>query len=101
MPWTDRRVGDAIYHTTRWRRLRQAYYTEQHGICERCGQPGDVVHHIEHITIDNVDDPDVTLNADRLELLCHSCHNKEHKQTVSPIRDGFGFDDEGNLIKTK
>lgn len=100
MPCTssNKRVGDPVYHTTRWRRLRQAYYDSQYGICERCGQPGDIVHHKEHITDDNVDDPFVTFNADKLELLCRDCHGREHKKNNSAVRDGFGFDDEGNLI---
>jgi len=101
MRQTNKRIGGAIYHTTAWRRLRQAYYQSQYGICERCSSPGDIVHHKIHITADNVNDPDVTLNADNLELLCHDCHNREHKQTTSPVRDGFAFDDEGNLIQTK
>lgn len=96
-----KRIGDKIYHTSAWRKLRQSYYDSQHGICERCGRPGDIVHHKVHITKDNVNDPFVTMNADNLELLCIDCHNKEHFKVHSQVREGFGFDDEGNLIEIK
>lgn len=101
MPWTNKRVGDAIYHTTRWRKLRQVYYEHQHGICEHCQQPGDLVDHIEEITTDNVDDPFITYNWDNLQLLCIPCHNIKTFRKHHSTREGFSFDDEGNLIKTK
>ncbi len=95
----NKRIGDKIYHTTAWRKLRQSYYTSKHGLCERCNTPGDIVHHKIHITRENVDDPYVTLNADNLELLCHDCHNKEHKQVHEPVREGFTFDENGQLVE--
>ncbi|WP_339164705.1 HNH endonuclease [Siminovitchia sp. FSL H7-0308] len=100
MTYKRKRIGDKIYQTQAWRKLRQYYYDSQHGICERCGSPGDIVHHTIPITKENVNDPSITLNKDLLELLCHDCHNKEHKQVHSPIREGCGFDEIGQLIKT-
>lgn len=94
-----KRIGDKIYHTSAWRKLRRYYYGKQHGVCERCGRPGDIVHHKVHINESNVNDPSITLNEKLLELLCHECHNKEHKQIHSATRKGMGFDEEGNLIK--
>ena len=93
------RVGDPIYHTRRWRKLRNAYYRSKHGICERCGIPGDIVHHIIHITNENINDPAITFGWDNLELVCLDCHNKEHKLIHEPIREDVMFDDEGNLIE--
>ncbi|MDQ0158972.1 HNH endonuclease [Alkalibacillus salilacus] len=95
------RIGQKIYDSSSWRKLRQAYMASQHGLCERCGYPGDVVHHIEPITADNVNDPFVTFGWDNLELLCHACHNQEHNKIHLPVRDGFSFDKFGNLIETR
>lgn len=39
---------------------------------------GDIVHHKNHIRVDNIYDPEVTINFENLELLCIDCHNKEH-----------------------
>lgn len=97
----QKRTGDKIYHSTVWRKLRQYYFNTQHGICEWCGSPGDIVDHIEEITAGNVNDPYITLNIDNLQLLCLSCHNKKTFKKHFPVRKGFGFDDKGNLIKTE
>lgn len=99
MGYKQKRIGDKIYHTQAWRKLRQLKYHQEHGLCERCGMPGDIVHHKIYITKDNVDDPDITMNIDNLELLCIECHNKEHFEKNSPVRDGLGFDENGNLIQ--
>lgn len=36
----------------------------------KCGRPGAIVHHKEHLTPQNINDPDITLSEDNLELLC-------------------------------
>jgi 5-methylcytosine-specific restriction endonuclease McrA len=64
------------------------------GLCERCGQIGIEVHHIEKLTINNINDSSVSLNQDNLELLCRDCHNKEHKRFSKEVR----FDEDGNLL---
>src|SRR5690625_5456762 len=99
MKYKLKRVCYKIYHTQRWRKLRRYYYGKQHGICERCGEPGDIVDHIKEITKENVDDPYVTFNESNLQLLCLSCHNKKTFKKHFAIREGFGFDETGQLIK--
>ncbi len=97
----QKRVGDEIYHTSKWRKLRLSYYRSQYGICEHCGEPGKIVDHIKPITKDNLNDPEITFGWNNLQLLCVSCHNKKTFQKHSPIREGFGFDSNGNLIVSK
>ena len=96
---SNRRIGDKIYKTHAWKKLRQSYYTKQHGLCERCGQPGDIVHHKVYITKENVNDPNITMNEKLLELLCISCHNKEHYRKDEPLREGLKFDEFGQLVQ--
>ena len=68
-------------------------------------KPANVVHHTTPLTPENVLDPDVSLNPERLQALCHDCHTEVHK------RLGVGamgsarheecrvcFDSEGNVI---
>src|SRR5690625_4930843 len=88
-----------FYNSKAWKKCRQSYISKVHGLCERCEQTGTIVHHKEYITIDNINDPDILLNYDNLELLCHSCHNKEHFKKYESIRECFGFDSEGNLVE--
>jgi 5-methylcytosine-specific restriction endonuclease McrA len=73
----------AFYKSTAWQQCRAAYIKSVGGLCERClaeGKivPGYIVHHKCYLTPDNILDPDVSLNWNNLEYLCHDCHNKEH-----------------------
>ena len=88
-----------FYKSKAWQKCRESYITKKHGLCERCEQPGKIVHHKIYITPDNINDPDITLNHFNLELLCQDCHNREHHERNSPTRFDTKFDDEGNLIK--
>lgn len=37
-------------------------------------------HHKVELTLDNIDDVNITLNPDNIEVLCHDCHNAAHKR---------------------
>ncbi len=93
-----RRV-DAIrkfYRSSKWKVARAIKITTANGICEKCGNVGTEVHHIIHLTKDNIHDPNITLNQDNLMLLCKECHNKEHGRFEG--RRDYEFDEDGNLI---
>ena len=83
-----------FYKSPAWLAARELKIVSVNSLCERCGQVGIEVHHIEKLTIDNVNDSSVSLNQDNLELLCRDCHNKEHKRFSKEVR----FDKWGNLI---
>lgn len=91
-PWAK-----AFYKSKAWRQCRDAYFVSRHGLCERCGGPGKIVHHKVYLNPQNIDDPDVSLNWENLELLCQDCHNQEHHRGQSTV-EGVRFDDEGNLV---
>lgn len=54
------------------------------GVCAKCGGVFDISelrpHHKVELTLDNIDDVNVTLNPDNIEVLCHDCHNAAHKR---------------------
>lgn len=87
-----REFAKKFYASKEWRRCRKDYFAYRHGVCERCGEAGKIVHHKKYITPRNIDDPNITLCWDNLELVCDSCHELEHKN----IQD-FYFDEEGNI----
>jgi 5-methylcytosine-specific restriction endonuclease McrA len=93
-PWAEK-----FYKSKAWQKCRQAYFIYRHGICERCGRPGEIVHHKEYLTPANINDPNITMGFDNLELLCQDCHNKEHSKQ-SCVKDGLMFDDDGNLMQS-
>ncbi len=87
----------AFYQSKAWKATRRAYMKSRLGLCERCGKPGEIVHHKRHITPRTVGDPAVTLDWANLELLCRSCHAYEHEGSPSMAR-GVGFDEDGNTV---
>lgn len=89
----------AFYNSTAWHRCRETYKQSVFGLCERCQQPGDEVHHKTYLTLQNINDPEITLGWDNLELLCHECHTREHKSKYDPLRDDVMFDANGDLVR--
>lgn len=71
--------------------------TRANGLCEKCGQPGLEVHHIIHLTPDNVDDVSISINPKNLIYLCKECHNKEYGRFTSKTE--YKFDCDGNVVK--
>lgn len=90
----------SFYNSTAWKNCRAAYIKMVHGLCERCGNPGKVVHHKVYLTPQNINDPAISLNHELLEYTCQDCHNKEHHGTAEPlVAEGLAFDEDGNLIQ--
>ncbi|MBS4538205.1 HNH endonuclease [Clostridium sp. D2Q-11] len=88
-----------FYKSRAWKKCRAAYIKKVIGICEHCGNPGYIVDHIEEITPDNINDPEITLNHDNLQYLCLSCHNKKTFKKKEATREGLVFNERGELIK--
>ena len=80
-----REFAEGFYNSPAWKATRKAYSKSKGGLCERCLakgliSPGEAVHHKIHLTPENINDPNVTLNWSNLELLCRNCHGEEHKK---------------------
>jgi hypothetical protein len=86
-----------FYKSKAWRQCRTGYFRSQHGICERCGGAGRIVHHKKYITPANINDPRIALDWSNLELLCDECHQKEHQNTQNAAQ-GVKFDANGDLL---
>lgn len=72
-----------FYKSKAWQSTRSAYAKSVGGLCERClssgiYSTGEIVHHKQPITPDNINDSRITLSWDNLELLCRDCHGKAH-----------------------
>src|SRR5690606_33094450 len=48
-PWAR-----SFYKSRAWQKCREAYIAYRHGLCERCGAGGKVVHHKVYLTPDNI-----------------------------------------------
>lgn len=93
-----REFAEWFYKSKAWKQTRKAYANSQHGICERCGGLGDIVHHKIHLTPENIFDANISLDWNNLELLCQDCHNKEHF-AKNEVRTGLMFDENGQLVE--
>ena len=72
-----------FYKSKAWQNTRKAYVASVCGLCERClrsglYKAGEIVHHKQELTAENITDPSVSLCWDNLELLCRDCHGKAH-----------------------
>lgn len=93
-------IEKAVYNTKRWKKFRRAYFQTANGTCEICGAPGEVVHHIEELTLDNYLDPFVVYAEDNVQLVCWACHEKTKTKGGIPIRADIMFDAEGNAVRS-
>lgn len=78
--------AEYFYSSKAWQDTRDAYKKSVGGLCERCKQrgvitAGELVHHIKHITPDNINDPNITLNWSNLMCVCRDCHGELHAGT--------------------
>lgn len=96
-----REFAKHFYRSKAWKDCRASYIIKAHGLCERCTAGGKIVHHKIYLNESNIDDPNVTLNHDNLELLCHDCHNREHFGTRGAVAEGLMFNENGQLLPRK
>lgn len=109
--WRNTPFAHQFYHSKAWADVRKFVWDRAHGLCERCMEKGeiktaDVVHHKIPLSPENVNDPDISLNTDRLVALCYDCHAEVHQElgigalgSDSAEEPRVRFDSEGNVIK--
>lgn len=86
---------DDFYRTEEWIKLTEKIKLQSAGKCAICHKTVSdwrtlIVHHKIHLTMDNVFDPNISLNENNLETICLDCHNKEHKR--------FGYEEHNVYI---
>ena len=83
--WKKRRAKlESFYKSTQWHKTREVALMRDNYLCVLCAKegktiPADVVHHKEHLTEANVNNPNVSLNLDNLISLCAEHHFQEHR----------------------
>ena len=93
-----REFAKSFYLSKEWRRVRDYVFKRDFGLCVRCGKPGEIAHHKEHLTPRNINNPEIALGEGNLELLCRDCHALAHAGEL-PTDSGLTFDGEGNIVK--
>lgn len=95
-----RNFAKPFYNSKEWIQLARSYREAHYYICERCGAlNAREVHHKIHLTPANISNPDIALNPDNLELLCHECHYAEHHKEQAGR--AYVYDDAGRIVNVK
>lgn len=104
-----REFSKSFYNSKEWQRCRDYILKRDNYLCTKCGNPAEEVHHIIHLSPNNINDVSVTLNSDNLICLCKDCHFKEHQgDKLRGIKHSHGinyveaecvFDENGFLIE--
>lgn len=96
-----REFAKAFYKSKAWQNCRSAYIKSVGGLCEDClacgiYTPAKVVHHIECITPENINNPRITLDFNNLKAVCQDCHALEHKRKT---QNRYIIDENGNIFQ--
>ena len=111
MSYGDRRK---FYSSKLWYKVKNQVWLKQNCLCAICNTPvyvrgindylpkekriTGIVHHKEHLNDTNIFDLNITCNEDNLIGVCKNCHEKLH-HTNAAIRNGYNFDENGNLVQ--
>lgn len=98
-----REFSKGFYESPRWKRTRAAYIKQYGYLCEMCKsegkrKPGKILHHKEELSPNNINEAEVSIAFDNLIFLCDTCHKKVHGQIGEVIREGYTFDEQGNIV---
>ena len=82
----------SLYSSKAWQKTREAYKRSVGGLCEVCWakgvvKPGEIVHHKIHLTPENINDPEISLNHEHLEYQCKPCHQLKIKGGIQGWRN--------------
>lgn len=79
-----------FYKSDEWERFRLMVIDDRKTdeglvICEHCGQPilkpyDLILHHVDPITNENVNDYNISLNPENIMIVHHKCHNEIHER---------------------
>lgn len=68
-----------FYKSREWQEVRRYCLMRDKYLCRKCLiKPAEEVHHVIHLSPENIWDTSITLNPDNLVCLCKDCHFKEH-----------------------
>lgn len=74
----------SFYCSRAWRMFRASYIATHEPVCAHCGKiiTEDldlILHHYKiHLTVENYQDPSISMNPDNIQIVCHACHNIIH-----------------------
>lgn len=101
-----REFAKSFYRSKEWQETRGYVLKRDNYLCVKCGAPAEEVHHIKHLTLENIGDNSISLNPNNLRSLCRECHFEEHRgehgkgreAQESSILMSYTFDENGQIV---
>lgn len=98
-----RSFAKSFYNSKEWEQTRLYILKRDKFLCQDCGSPASEVHHIIHLTPQNIGDVSITMNPTNLVSLCRDCHFQRHKGEHGKGRvvqesNPYTFDKHGMLV---
>lgn len=98
-----RSFAKSFYNSKEWEQTRLYILKRDKFLCQDCGSPASEVHHIIHLTPQNIGDVSITMNPTNLVSLCRDCHFQRHKGEHGKGRElaeqnPYTFDANGMLV---
>ena len=93
-----------FYSSKAWKQCRDGYISDRilidGGLCEEChDRLGYIVHHTVTLTPENINNPDITLNHNKLQYVCKDCHDRFEEHWTSKKSECIClFDECGQVI---
>ena len=92
-----------FYNSKQWKQCRKSYIAHRisidGGMCEHCHRElGYIVDHITELSLENINDTNITLNHDNMQYLCLKCHNTKTFSKHGGVASGLMFDENGDLV---
>lgn len=96
-----------FYDSKAWEDCRESYIAYRISIdggkCEYCKEDDDmgyIVDHIEELTPENINNPEISLNHENLQYISLKCHNKKTFGTDNEVvREDVMFNEYGDLVR--
>ena len=73
-----------FYATKAWRKLSYVMRMSSGSVCDMCNNTFELsqlrAHHKAELNEFNINDVSISLNPDNIQVLCHSCHDRQHNR---------------------
>lgn len=92
----------SFYNSKEWKAVRKSILMRDSFLCRYCKKPAEEVHHIIHLTPENIGNPKITMGADNLISLCGNCHKSIHAREQAEhceLLEEITFDSNGMPVK--
>lgn len=85
-----------FYNSKEWKQIRQSVLMRDNYLCQQCGAVAEEVHHINHVTQENINSKETHCEKNLISL-CRNCHCRLHDRDRAKDQGSgtYYFDENG------